>query len=93
MRLYRRQGPLGAKPVTARAIRSLPPLNDLPPLVEVTKLVTPRGTITSRIYHDHAAKVVAAQACQRIGRTETGRDSVGVPTLSPPALDSTRTTR
>jgi len=79
--------------VTARALRSLPSLDALPTLVEVVKLVTPRGTITSRIYHDHAAKVVAAQACQRIGRADTGRDSVGVPTLSLPALDSTRTTR
>jgi len=79
--------------VSARALRSLPPLNDLPPLVEVTKLVTRRGTITSRIYHDHAARVVAAQACQRIDRADTGRDSVGVSTLSRPALDSTRTTR
>jgi len=53
-----------------RALRSLRPLLDLAPVVETVTLVTPRGNIESRLYHDHAAKVALARAAQRIGRVE-----------------------
>jgi len=62
-----------------RALRSLRPLRDLAPVVETVTLVTPRGNIESRLYHDHAARVALARAAQRIGRVGNGLDAVGVP--------------
>jgi hypothetical protein len=48
----------------------MPPLRDLAPVVETLTLVTQRGVIESRIYHDHYARVLAAQAAQRIARVD-----------------------
>jgi len=62
-----------------RALRSLRPLHDLAPVVETVTLVTPRGNIESRLYHDHAARVTLARAAQRIGRVGNGLDAVGAP--------------
>jgi hypothetical protein len=62
---------------TARALRRLPPLDALPRVIERSKVIRNGATITSHIYHDHAANVRMAQACQRIGRADTGRDGTG----------------
>jgi hypothetical protein len=52
-------------------------LRDIAPVVETVTLVTPRGNIESRLYHDHAARVTLARAAQRIGRVGNGLDAVG----------------
>jgi hypothetical protein len=62
---------------TARALRLLPPLDALPRMIERSKVMRHGATITSHIYHDHAENVRLAQACQRIGRADTGRDGTG----------------
>jgi hypothetical protein len=62
---------------TARALRRLPPLDALPRVIERSKVIRNGATITSHIYHDHAANVRMAQSCQRIGRADTGRDGTG----------------
>ena len=74
---------------TPRALRFLPSLDAIPPVVETLVLVTPRGNIESRLYHDHAARVALARAAQRIGRVGNGLDAVGVPVACrcPPPLD------
>jgi hypothetical protein len=60
-----------------RALDRLPSLDDISPVVETLVLVTPRGNIESRIYHDHAARVALARAAQRIGGVGNGLDAVG----------------
>jgi hypothetical protein len=60
-----------------RALDRLPSRDDISPVVETLVLVTPRGNIESRIYHDHAARVALARAAQRIGGVGNGLDAVG----------------
>ena len=62
-----------------RALDRLPSLDAIPPVVETVTLMTPRGPIQSRIYHDHAARVTLARAAQRIGGVGNGLDAVGAP--------------
>jgi hypothetical protein len=59
-----------------RALDRLPSLDAIPPVVETLVLVTPRGNIESRLYHDHAARVTLARAAQRIGGVGNGLDAV-----------------